>query len=232
MPRCCARAASGQITIPPPTAAMSPRRLTRLPRECVVSSIFPGGYRLSCSVRRTIRPTDRHVLQDWCRRLVHHLVSGPLFWLSAQCQLWHFPEVRLRRRTADDSKVGPRNQSPPADVLHTFPAVLARGMFTAALRGRIHDRTRSSPAPFKRPLASTGHPYMTSRGRRRRKRCPLRRRIQLQAHPRLVEDPFAPDPGTHDRFVRYQPSTQSRFLTDDEVNRTWPDVLLTRLSCE
>ena len=33
-------------------------------------------------------------------------------------------------------------------------------------------------------------------------------------------------------FVRYQPSTQSRFLTDDEVNRTWPDVLLTRLSCE
>jgi hypothetical protein len=50
-----------------------------------------------------------------------------------------------------------------------------------------------------------------------RKRCPHRRRLQLQAHPRLAEDSFTPLPLPPDGnpFRTHHP--QSGFLTGDEV---------------
>ena len=52
-------------------------------------------------------------------------------------------------------------------------------------------------------------------GRRCRKRCPHRRRLQLQAHPRLAEDSFAPHPLPPDGNPFRPHHPQSGFLTGD-----------------
>jgi hypothetical protein len=89
-----------------------------------------------------------------------------------------------------------------------------RGVFGAIKREiRRHSAIEPVIRHMKAEAISTA---ATSRATPRcGKRHPLGRRLQLQAHPRLVEGPFAPNPGTSDRRVRNQPATQSGFLTDD-----------------
>ena len=92
---------------------------------------------------------------------------------------------------------------------------------TEARRLRRHQARTATPLRHRagdRPHEGRGpsRPLLSQRTCRRcRQRHPHRSRLQLPTHPRMAENAFAPHPGTPDRLVRYQPATQSRFLTDD-----------------